>query len=537
MEPTWIAVAFALGFLVRQVGLPPLVGFLAAGFVLQGFGVESTETLEQIADLGVYLLLFSIGLKLRLRSLFRPEIWATASLHMIMTVLLFGAVFFAFSAAGLSIFADLDLAACVVIAFAASFSSTVFAVKVLEGKGEMDARHGRISIGILIMQDLFAVIFLTVTASKTPSPWAIALLGLIALRPLLFVVLNRSGHGELLVLLGWLLPLGAAALFSGVGLKPDLGALLLGVLLSEHPKAGELSKALLSFKDLFLVGFFLTIGLSGAPTLSSLGIAALFVALLPLKLGLFFALLTRFRLRARTATLSTLPLANYSEFGLIVGAVGVSSGWISADWLVILAISLSLTFVLASPLNIKAQDLYAHWCGVLKRFESDQRLPEDQPVELGNAEIIVLGMGRMGTAAFDDLSHRSERSVVGLDFDAETVNRHHLAGRNVIVGDATDSDFWARIEMNGGILVAVLAMGRHFANLDTVKRVRAAGFEGVIAATARHKDEVEELKAAGVNEALDLYSEAGTGLAEHAFEAFRTPGITDNGNQKTTAQD
>jgi len=521
VDPVWIAVAFALGFLVRQIGLPPLVGFLVAGFVLNAFGVESTETLETVADMGVYLLLFSIGLKLRLRNLLRPEIWATASLHMIVTVVLFGALLFAFATAGLSLFADLDLAACLVIAFAASFSSTVFAVKVLEGKGEMDARHGQISIGILIMQDLFAVIFLTVSAGKMPSPWAFALLGLFVVKPLLFVVLDRSGHGELLVLLGWLLPLGGAALFAGVGLKPDLGALVLGVVLSAHPKAGELSKALLSFKDLFLVGFFLTIGLSGLPSLSGLGIAGLFMLLLPLKVMLFFVLLTRLRLRARTATLTSLSLANYSEFGLIVGGVGATNGWISGDWLVILAVALSISFVLASPLNIKAHDLYARSRDVLKRFESAERLGDDQLLELGDAEIAIVGMGRVGTAAYDEISRRTDRGVVGVDFNPETVGHHQKSGRNVILGDVTDSDFWARIQKPGQIQVGVLALEQHWANVDIVKRVRATGYSGVIAATARHQDEVEELEAAGVDASLDFFAEAGTGLAEHAFEAMQ----------------
>jgi predicted Kef-type K+ transport protein len=86
MDPLWIAVAFVLGFVARQVGLPPLIGFLAAGFVLKAFGVEAGEALDDIADLGVYLLLFTIGLKLRVRSLLRPEIWAGTTLHMAVTI-------------------------------------------------------------------------------------------------------------------------------------------------------------------------------------------------------------------------------------------------------------------------------------------------------------------------------------------------------------------------------------------------------------------------------------------------------------------
>jgi len=120
--------------------------------------------------------------------------------------------------------------------------------------------------------------------------------------------------------------MGGSALFEGVQMKGDLGALIFGMLVADHPKAKEMARALLGFKDLFLVGFFLSIGLSGLPSLADLGIAAFLIILLPIKIALFFLLLTRFRLRARTATVTSLTLANYSEFGLIVGAVGVNEG-------------------------------------------------------------------------------------------------------------------------------------------------------------------------------------------------------------------
>ncbi len=520
MDPVWIAVAFVLGFLVKQVGLPPLIGFLVAGFVLNGFGFQADETIELVADMGIFLLLFSIGLKLRVRSLLRPEIWATATIHMLVTVVLFGALVFGLSTAGLSLFAGLDLTACLVIAFAASFSSTVFAVKVLEEKGEADSRHGRIAIGILIVQDLFAVLFLTASAGEAPSPWAFALIGLLLIKPLLFMILDRSGHGELLVLLGWLLPIAGAAIFSSVGLKPDLGALVLGVLLSTHPKAGELSEALLSFKDLFLVGFFLTIGFSGLPSVAGFGIAGVFLLFLPVKIALFYLLLSRFHVRARTATVTSLTLANYSEFGLIVGAVGVKEGWISADWLVILAVALSASFVLASPLNLRAQDLYERFRAHLKRLGTALRLPETETVSPQKAEIAVVGMGRVGTAAYEELSRRTDRGLLGLDFDEEVVRRQREAGRNVVLGDATNLDFWENLEDSRLINMLVLAMSSHAATLAVVKRVRGWGYEGIIAATAQHPDEVRELESAGASRALDLLAEAGTGLADHAYGAF-----------------
>ena len=137
MDPVFLAIAFVLGFAARQVGLPPLVGFLGAGFALNGLGFESGPLLVQFADLGVTLLLFSIGLKLKIETLLKPEVWAGASLHMAVTVVVFGLVIFALAAAGVHLFAGLNLASSTLIAFALSFSSTVFAVKLLEEKGEM----------------------------------------------------------------------------------------------------------------------------------------------------------------------------------------------------------------------------------------------------------------------------------------------------------------------------------------------------------------------------------------------------------------
>ncbi len=94
MDPILIAIAFLFGFIANRVKLPPLVGYLVAGFLLNAFGIHGGENLDMIADLGVTLLLFSIGLKLQLRSLFKPEVWAVASIHMLVTILIFGVEIF-----------------------------------------------------------------------------------------------------------------------------------------------------------------------------------------------------------------------------------------------------------------------------------------------------------------------------------------------------------------------------------------------------------------------------------------------------------
>ncbi len=151
MDIVMIVVAFGFGFVVKQVGLPPLVGFLVAGFVLNWLGFVGGDDLEKFADTGVLLLLFSIGLKVRLKSLLKAEILFVTSLHMLVTVVLLGSLVYLLSYSALSLFAGVDWKISLLIAFALSFSSTVFTVKVMEERGEMNSKHGRIAIGILVV--------------------------------------------------------------------------------------------------------------------------------------------------------------------------------------------------------------------------------------------------------------------------------------------------------------------------------------------------------------------------------------------------
>lgn len=521
MDPLWIAIAFFLGFIAQQARLPPLVGFLVAGFMLNVLGVVPGEFLHDFAEVGVTLLLFTIGLKLRLGTLLRPEIWAVATTHMAITIFVFGTGIFALGAAGFAFAANLDYTLSLLVAFALSFSSTVFAIKVLEDKGEMDSLHGRIAIGILIMQDIIAVVFLTASTGKIPTPWALGLLLLIPLRPFLMMLMKRSGHGELLILYGLLLALGGAFLFYSVGLKADLGALIVGVLLAGHPKASELSKSLLGIKDLFLVGFFLTIGLYGIPGIDAILVSLALVVVMALKVLLFYFLLTRFRLRARTSLLGTLSLANYSEFGLIVAAIAVNNQWISADWLVIIAVALSFSFILAAPLNSAAHAIYARHENKLRRWETRERLADDRPIEPGDAEYMVLGMGNVGAGAYDRLRKQFGATVLGLDADPRQVEKHQQSGCNVILADAMDPDFWEQVQADRLRLI-MLALTNHKENLYTVQQLTARGFTGKIAAIARFPDELKELRQAGAHAAFNIEAEAGAGFADHVCEQLET---------------
>lgn len=522
MDALLLAIAFVFGLIAQQLKLPPLVGFLISGFVLQAMGKTGGPMLDSMANVGVTLMLFSIGVKLRLRTLARPEIWGGTSIHCILMLLLFTPIIVGVGAvAGQAL--GLDWKTALLIAFALSFSSTVFAVKSLNESGDMGAMHGRIAIGVLIMQDILAVLFLTFSTGKIPTLWSLPLLALLLFgRKWVCALIGRSGHGEMIALCGLFLALVVGAEgFTVVGLKADLGALFIGVLVGSHPKAKELSKSLGGVTDLLLIGFFLQIGLQGALSLQAILWALLFIALLPLKSAAFFFLFTRFHLRARTSWMSGLALSTYSEFGLIVLALAVAKGWLGSEWLVAMALSLSLSILIAAPLSRKGEAVYEPRRKFLKRFETAGTHPDDLPINLGEHRIAIFGMGRVGVAAYRYLSERFPGKVIGFDRDPDSVEMHRDSGRNVVLADATDSDFWRRVSARDSLDLAVLAMPKHGANVHAAESLKGCEFHGVVAATGKFDDEVKELRGLGLDTAFNLYAEAGNGFAGHVYRVFR----------------
>jgi glutathione-regulated potassium-efflux system ancillary protein KefC len=526
MEVPLLLVALALGFVARAVKLPPLVGFLIAGFVLHAFGMESSDAIDWIADIGVLLLLFGVGLKLQIGTLAKPAVWATTSAFSVGATVIYGSVLFGAGALGLPLASDLDLRSAAVVGFALSFASTVFAVQTLERAGETRSLAGRLSIGVLVLQDLFAVAFLVATGDGWPSPWALLLIpGFIIFRPLAWWMLDRAGHGEILVLLGITMAVAVGAgVFDFVGLKPDLGALVAGLMLSGHPRASELSTTLLGFKDLFLVGFFLSIGLAGTPPLEAwiIGVALLVAA--PLRTGAFLWLFTRFRLRSRTSLHSSLTLSTYSEFGLIVGAAAVSAGYITQDWVSTVAVAVAGSFIGASWADGNRYRLYERWSAPLARLERRPIQIDDAVVDCGWARVLIFGMGRIGEGAYDELVAVRGGSVVGVDRSREVVDAQLRAGRSVVRGDALDLDFWERFRFHPEVELVFAAMNSQEANLECIRRVQTFLPHARIAAIARYRDQVAELRDAGVDVARNLYEEAGQALAADAVaEVWASP--------------
>lgn len=510
-EVITISFAFFFGLVVRQIGLPPLVGFLAAGFAINiagptlGMPEYTGETLGHVAHLGVLLLLFTVGLKLKLAQIAQPQVIGGALVHFAISVAVF--------MPGLKLFMGLDWSTALLLAIALSFSSTVLAAKLLETKRELGTFHGRTAIGILIVQDIVALVVLAVWSGQTPNIWALLIFGVPLLRPVLHRLLDFAGHDELLVLMGMLLSLVIGGMgFEAMGLSSEIGALVMGVLLSTHTRAKELGASLWSLKEIFLVGFFLQIGLTGLPDWGAMVFAVAVGIALALKGVLFFALMVAFKLRARSAFLTALSLTAYSEFGLIVAA------GVLPEFLVPLAIAVSISFVISAPMNRYAHPIYERLEDKLRQYERDTIHPDEQPKNMGDADVLIFGMGRTGSAAYRVIEEQGLKAL-GLDADTYKARAHHEAGRNVLFADAEDSNFWRSCNL-GQVKAAILAMDDLEAKLIAARSLRQRGFTGPIVAHALHEAHQDQIREAGADYTYLTMNQAGISLAEQTAEAM-----------------
>ena len=502
-ETICIGFAFAVGLAARAIGLPPLIGYLGAGFLISIYSVDigipdsSFSSLEHIAHYGVLLLLFTVGLKLNIKKVARVEVIGTSVFHFALSTAIYAPIIY--------FLMDTSVQISVMLGIALSFSSTVLAAKTLEGKQELKAFHGRVAIGILIAQDLIAMAVMSIANGQAPSVWALCLFALPLLRPLLYKLFDASGNEELMLLFGLLVAIVfGGGVFELLGLSGELGALIMGALLAGHKKAPVLSEKLWGLKEIFLVGFFLTIGMKGMPTVEDWKFAVAMTLLLPIQVVVFFGLLISFKLKARSAFLTTATLTNFSEFGLIVSAA------IMPEWTVAIALAVALSFIVSAPLNRFAHQIFDRIENKVSKFERNVRHPDEEIVNVGSANILVMGMGRVGTAVYDRLDNVA--NIIGIDSDQDLVKEHQDNGLNVQYADAEHFGFWDGIDLSG-IEYCILAMKHPDASTGIVETLRKSGFTGIIVAHALHEEAAEQIRLAGANETYITAIEAGDGLA------------------------
>ncbi len=495
--------AYIAGLVASRLLFPPLVGYLLAGYVLNLLDLEVMHNLTHLADVGIELLLFTVGLKLKLSSLLRKEVLSVGGLHLLIVSGVSGAVFFGLGE---------EVTGALVLGVSLAFSSTVLAIKVLEDNGELSSLHGRDVLSILILQDIVAIALLAIVEDKQPTPWALGLLLLPLLRPIAHFFLNISRAEDLRLLFGVSLALGGGFLAESVSISSEIGALLTGIMLSSHSKSDDLANKLWGLKEILLVAFFLQIGLTDLPNRQDIFQAVQLLLLLPVQGVLFFLLFLFSGLRARTAFVSSLALMTYSEFALITTNAMVNVQLLSPDWKAIISLAVAGSLAVAAPLNRFSNQIFSRLEPYLSRLEKKPEHLDRLPESIGMAEWLVIGMGRAGVAAYLTLQQEDKR-VVGLDSDPIILEKVLRKGLRVVYGDAEDSELWDRLPLKRlkGIL---LTMPDFETRSKTVKQLRHKGFSGQVGTICFHTEEKQSLERMGADFVIHPLYEAGCQLAK-----------------------
>jgi hypothetical protein len=226
----------------------------------------------------------------------------------------------------------------------------------------------------------------------------------------------------------------------------------------------------------------------------------------------------------RTATLSALTLNNYSEFGLIVMASAVAANMLGAEWLVIMALALSISFIIAAIASSQHFRWYPRLSPQLTRLERHQRVLEQQPIDVGSTRVLILGMGRIGYGAYMEASSKYGDDILGVEQSEAKAMKLRASGMNIVVGDASDRELWERISGHN-VELAILALSNHQETLSVVDILKKTGFRGEIAAVAKYDDEVKQLREQGII-SHNFYGEAGAGFAEAVIEELHGEKLT-----------
>jgi glutathione-regulated potassium-efflux system ancillary protein KefC len=197
------------------------------------------------------------------------------------------------------------------------------------------------------------------------------------------------------------------------------------------------------------------------------------------------------------------------------------NGLLGPEWVVITALAVALSFIAAAPFNAYAHELF-HWASPwLERLERDKRHPDDEPISLGRAEILIVGMGRVGSGAYDYLRQQSE-NIVGIDSDPAKIESNVRDGRRVAYADAEDPSFWQLLNIDR-LRAIMLALPDLQAKVSAARELRKRGYRGLLSATHLFPEERAPIIEAGCDVTYNYYTEAGVGFARHTYETLRPP--------------
>jgi CPA2 family monovalent cation:H+ antiporter-2 len=516
--------------LFYRLRLPPVLGYLFVGLIVgpKAFGwVDDSEALPLLAELGVVFLLFSLGLEFSLSKMIalRQVVFGLGSLQVLVSGAVLGA---------LLMLAGVPTTPALLLGGGLALSSTAIVSKELTSLGEIFSSHGQNAIGVLLFQDVVAVLLLTlvpVFAGNSDQAWYWALPLTLGKTVVLFVglsllsrwVLPRLFHevaaarsAELFVLLALVIVLLTAGLTHLIGLSPALGAFLAGMLLGESHYRHQIEADLRPFRDILLGVFFISIGmLIDLRLFASHGlvILGLTLALLLIK-GSVVALLVKFRGSDReTAWRSGLALAQGGEFCFALMAQMQQNDLMPANLGSLLLAATFCSMVVTPSLLRAAPWIAAH----LHRKPNEEVKLEE--ISALNAEVqghvVICGYGRVGQS-IGRILHKARQPYIALDNDPVRVREAAVAESAVHYGDSHRGELLVAVGLERASLV-VIAVDKAEVALQVVKEARRINPDVPILVRTRDDSQSPELKAAGASEVVPELLESSLMLASHAL--------------------
>jgi predicted dehydrogenase/Kef-type K+ transport system membrane component KefB len=428
----------------------------------------------------------------------------------------------------------------VYVAVALTFSSTIIIVKLLSDKREIDALHGRIAVGFLIVQDIVVVVVMIAlsafgAAGEAVNPVAAGLLiagkgvGFLAVVGLLMRYalppltrwLARSQELLILFAVAWAMLL--ASVGGVIGFSKEVGAFLAGVSLASTPFRESIGGRLVSLRDFLLLFFFIELGAGLDLSLLGeqvLGAAVLSVFVLVGNPLIVMAIMGYMGYRKRTGFLAGLTVAQISEFSLVLGALGVALGHIEPVTMGLITLVGLVTIGLSTYLILYSHPVYeriAPWLSVFER-KMPYRERHAEPPPAG-VDFILFGLGRFGSNIARSL-RRHGATVLGIDFDPEVIAAWHAHGHPAQYGDAEDPELAASLPLAQARCVVCTAPQRE-TNLSVLQAVREYGFKGKVVLTAHHTRDAQALREAGADLVLLPFVEAAREAAADLLAATK----------------
>jgi Kef-type K+ transport system membrane component KefB len=520
-----ILFAWMLGLLAHFSRQPLILAYLIAGFCIGPFGagwVKSQESISVISELGLIFMLFMIGLEIDLKKIVRAgKVILFAAGGQLLGGCLLGVLFFA----GIGLSLGGGRFDAVYLCVACALSSTVIIVKVLYEKRELDTLPGRITLGVLVLQDIFAILFLAVQPSLANLEISVILLsiGRVAVLvaaallvsryalPRLFHQIARRPELILLGALAWCFLVAETA--ERLSLSREMGALIAGVSLSTFPYALDVTAKVTTLRDFFITLFFVALGMTiPVPGLSVIGLALMIAAFTVVsRLVTTFAPLYLMKQGLRASLLPALNLAQISEFSLVVIQTGVASHHIAAET----ANAASFAFVVLAVLStfvMTRSDAITRWAiGPLKRIglrDLDHGNGQGEEGHEGHGEarrIVILGFFRAASALLAEIERQAPvllEQITVIDFNPNVYQTLLSRGLHVIYGDISSADtlLHAGIGKSEMIILSVPdALLKGASNEKLVRHVRTLNPTAMIIATADLLSDVGELYAAGAS--------------------------------------